>query len=104
MEEVKALLMRSRALKAMNQNQLAAANKVIQQRLAERPNGLEEACKSLPADMRLTVFAHCVDIVLSDGTLAGVEADFLNQITALLGLEAEEAKRVMEILLIKNRY
>src|SRR5690242_12954933 len=42
-EEVKALLMRSRALKTLNQNQLAAANAVIQKRLAERKNGLEEA-------------------------------------------------------------
>ena len=88
----------------MNQNQLAHANAVIQKRLAERKNGLEEACTALPGDMRLPVFAHCVDIILSDGNLAPVEADYLNRITAMLDLAADDAKRVMEVLLIKNRF
>ena len=57
-EEVKALLMRSRALKSLNQHQLAAANAIIQKRLAERKNGLEEACTALPSDMRLPVFSQ----------------------------------------------
>jgi uncharacterized tellurite resistance protein B-like protein len=103
-EEVKALLLRSRALRAMDQNQLARANAVIQKRLAERKNGLDEACAALPVDMRLPVFAHCVDIILSDGNLAQVEADFLNHITGQLELEEDEAKLMMEVLLIKNRY
>jgi len=103
-EEVKALITRSRALKSMNQTQLAQANAVIQKRLAERKNGLEEACTALPTDMRLPVFAHCVDIILSDGALVQVEADFLNRISAMLELKPEEAKRVMEVMLIKNRF
>lgn len=103
-EEVKALLMRSRVLKAMNPSQLAQANAVIAKRLAERKDGLEEACTALPADMRLSVFSHCVDLVLSDGNLVAVEADFLNRVTALLELQPDEAKGVMEVLLIKNRY
>lgn len=103
-EEVKALLLRSRTLKAMNQNQLAQANAIIKKRLEERKNGLEEACHALPSDMRLCVFAHCVDVILSDGNLAPVEADFLNRITTMMDLPPEDAKRVMEILLIKNRF
>jgi len=103
-EEVKALLMRSRALKSLNQAQLAQANAVIQKRLAERKNGLEEACAALPMDMRLPVFAHCVDIILSDGSLVPVEADFLNRVTTMLELSADDAKRVMEVLLVKNRF
>lgn len=103
-EEVKALLLRSRALKSLSQNQLAQTNAIIQKRLAERKNGLDEACGALPSDMRLPVFAHCVDIILSDGALAPVEADFLNRITAMLELPPEDAKRVMEVLLIKNRF
>lgn len=103
-EEVKALLLRSRALNSMDQNQLARANAVIQKRLAERKNGLDEACAALPLEMRLPAFAHCIDIILSDGNLAQVEADFLNHITGQLELKVEEAKLVMEVLLIKNRY
>jgi uncharacterized tellurite resistance protein B-like protein len=103
-EEVKALLLRSRALKSMNASQLAKANAVIQKRLTERKSGLEEACTALPSDMRLPVFAHCVDIILSDGNLAAIEADFLNRITTMMELPPDDAKRVMEILLIKNRF
>lgn len=103
-EEVKALLSRSRALKSMSQSQLAQANVVIQKRLAERKNGLDEACAAVPGDMRLSVFAHCVDIVLSDGSLVQVEADYLNRISTLLELKPEEAKRIMEVMLIKNRF
>ncbi|HVY88453.1 MAG TPA: tellurite resistance TerB family protein [Hyphomonadaceae bacterium] len=103
-EEVKALLMRSRALKSMNQTQLAQANTVIQKRLAERKDGLEEACLALPSEMRLSAFAHCVDIILSDGNLAPAEADYLNRITGFLALTPEDAKRIMEVLLIKNRF
>lgn len=103
-EEVKALLMRSRALKTLTPAQLAQANATISKRLEERKNGLEEACTALPQDMRLPVFAHCVDIILSDGSLVAVEADFLNRITTMLEIPPEDAKRVMEVLLVKNRF
>ena len=102
--EIYALARRSRALKSVNANQLAAANTSVNQRLKERPNGLQEACLSLPADMRLPVFAHCVDIILADGSLLPVEADFLNKIMTFMGLDAADGKRVMEVLLVKNRF
>ena len=102
--EIYALARRSRALKSVNANQLAAANASVNQRLKDRPNGLQEACLSLPADMRLPVFAHCVDIILADGSLLPVEADFLNKIMTFMGLDAVDGKRVMEVLLVKNRF
>jgi len=103
-EEVKALILRARTLKTLDQSQLAKANAVIQKRLAERKDGLEEACTTLPSDMRLSIFAHCVDIVLSDGNLAAVEAEYLNRITTMLELRPDDARSVMEVLLIKNRF
>ena len=102
--EIHALARRSRALKSVNPNQLAAANAAVSQRLKARPEGLREACESLPLDMRLPVFAHCVDIILADGALLPVEADFLNKIMSFLGLESADAKRVMEVMLVKNRF
>jgi uncharacterized tellurite resistance protein B-like protein len=54
--------------------------------------------------MRLPIFAHCVDIILADGALLPVEADFLNKIMAYLKLEPADGKRVMEVLLVKNRF
>src|SRR5262245_28955693 len=94
--EIMALARRSRALKSVNPSQLAAANASVNQRLKARPNGLQEACESLPMDMRLPVFAHCVDIILADGALLPIEAEFLNKIMAFLGLDAADGKRVME--------
>jgi uncharacterized tellurite resistance protein B-like protein len=102
--EIYALARRSRALKTVNASQLAGANAAVNQRLKARPNGLQEACESLPMDMRLPVFAHCVDIILADGALLPVEAEFLNKIMAFLGIEAADGKRVMEVLLVKNRF
>jgi uncharacterized tellurite resistance protein B-like protein len=102
--ELMALSTRSRALKSMNPQQLAQANQVVSHRIQTRPNGLEEACQSLPTDMRLTVFAHCVDIILADGELHQVEADYLNKITTFLGLDRADAERVQQVLLIKNRF
>src|SRR5262245_40664565 len=102
--EIYALARRSRALKSVNANQLAQANATVTQRLKNRPNGLQEACESLPFDMRLPVFAHCVDIILSDGALLPIEADFLNRIMSYLGIEAADGKRVMEVMLVKNRF
>ena len=54
--------------------------------------------------MRLSVFAHCVDIVLADGELRQSEADFLNKITSLLRLDADKAKQVLTVVMLKNRY
>ncbi len=102
--EIRALTRRSRALKSVSEQQLAEANSVVVERLKNRPNGLQEACESLPMDMRLPVFAHCVDIILADGALLPVEAEFLNQISAYLRLDAADSKRVMEVLLVKNRF
>ena len=102
--EIHALARRSRALKSIAPSQLANANASVNQKLKNRPNGIQEACESLPMDMRLPVFAHCVDIILADGALLPVEAEFLNKISSFLGLEAADAKRVMEVLLVKNRF
>jgi len=102
--EIEALSRRSRALKSISAAQLASANATINLRLKTRPEGLREACESLPADMRLPLFAHCVDIVLADGQLLPTEMDFLNRIMAMMEINPVEGKRVMEVLLIKNRF
>ena len=102
--EIEALSRRSRALKSIKPSELAAANATINLRLRSRPDGLREACESLPPDMRLPLFAHCVDIVLADGLLLPIEIEFLNRIMTFLGIDPPEGKRVMEVLLIKNRF
>ncbi|MEO0883140.1 MAG: TerB family tellurite resistance protein [Pseudomonadota bacterium] len=105
-DEIAALVKRSRTMKRLNADGLARANQVVNRRMAERGADLsaEQACQTLPMDMRLSVFAHCVDIVLADGELHPTEATFLNQITAWMSLDAEDAKNVLTSIMIKNRY
>jgi uncharacterized tellurite resistance protein B-like protein len=102
--EVQSIAQRSRVLKALDAGQLSQANRVVTQRMSERPSGLQEACLTLPSEMRLTVLAHCIDIVLADGALERPEAEFLNTLTGYLEVPTETAKRIMEVMLIKNQF
>lgn len=95
---------RSRVLNSLAPNELAEINDVVNERLENRPEALEEACQTLPADMCLPVFAHCVDIVLADGELLKSEADFLESLISKLDIEPGHARRVMEVLLLMNQY
>ncbi|MEL7479952.1 MAG: tellurite resistance TerB family protein [Pseudomonadota bacterium] len=103
-QEIAALVTRSRTMKRLSQSELAKVNQTVNQRMQERKEGLEQACQALPSDMRLSVFAHCVDIVLADGELRQSEADFLNRITEMLTLDADDAKNILTAVMIKNRY
>jgi uncharacterized tellurite resistance protein B-like protein len=95
---------RSRALKSLSAADLAAVNNSVNEKLNQRSDALKECCQTLPADMCLPVFAHCVDIVLSDGQLEESEAKFLQQIAELLDIEPANSRRVMEVLLLKAQY
>lgn len=103
-QEIAALVRRSRTMKRHTPAELAQINQTVNKRLRERENALQEACQSLPHDMRISLFAHCVDIVLADGKLLPTEATFLNTITELMGLDADRAKEVMTVIMHKNRY
>ncbi|SUS03326.1 conserved hypothetical protein [uncultured Defluviicoccus sp.] len=102
--EIRALARRSRVLKSVDLPHLAQLNRIVSERLKHRPEGLREACEALPADMRPSILAHCADILLADGGLAPAEAEFLNRITAYLGLRDEDARSIVEVLMVKNRY
>ncbi len=102
--EIRALARRSRVLKSVDAAHLAQLNRIVSERLKHRPDGLREACEALPVDMRPSILAHCADVLLADGGLAPAEAAFLNRITNCLGVREDEALRIVEALLIKNRY
>jgi uncharacterized tellurite resistance protein B-like protein len=102
--EIQALAMRLRTLKSLTAAQLAAVNATVTERMRTRRDGLREACESLPQDMRLPIFAHCVDIVLADGALLPVEADFLNRVASHMGIDSNDGKRVLEVMLLKNQF
>ncbi len=102
--EIRALARRSRVLKAIDASHLAQLNRTVSDRVKHRPEGLREACEALPVDMRPSILAHCADVLLADGGLAPAEAEYLNRITAYLAVSEDEARRIVEVLLVKNRY
>lgn len=103
-QTIMTLARRSRALSALSPAALAQANDTVNERIHSRPEALKEACGTLPGDMVLPVFAHCVDIVLSDGELLKPEAEFLDRLRTMLDIDEENARRVMEVLLLKAQY
>lgn len=103
-EEIMRLARRSRALRAMSPTDLAAANERVNQRLQSNPQALSEAASTLPGEMCLPVFAHCVDIILADGDLTKSEGEFLDSLVPLLDIDATHARRIMEVLLLKAQY
>lgn len=103
-EAIKNVVSRSRSMATLTPQALAQADKVVNERMANRPTALKEACETLPADMCLSVFAHCVDLALADGQLLRSEADFLSELARLLDIKPADAQRVTEVMLIKAQY
>jgi len=103
-EAILHLASRSRALKALSHADLARINQVVNERIATRPDALQEACDTLPQDMALSVFAHCVDILLSDGQLHQLEAKFLEDLVQRLSIPSDKANVITEALILKAQY
>lgn len=103
-EEIAALVKRSRTMKRLSPQQMSAVNQTVNERMRDRKEGLREACLALPHDMRPSVFAHCVDIVLADRQLRETEEEFLNRITEIMQLDPNMATAIRRVMLIKNRY
>jgi uncharacterized tellurite resistance protein B-like protein len=103
-DTIKNVVSRSRAMTALTPHALAKADETVNERLQSRPSALKEACETLPADMCLPVFAHCVDLVLSDGQLLKTEAEFLTDLARMLDLKPDDARRVTEVLMLKAQY
>ncbi|MGA1342616.1 MAG: TerB family tellurite resistance protein [Hyphomonas sp.] len=103
-EELRALSHRSRILRNLDPNEMAALNRTVVKRRADRPDWLGEACRALPHDMHLSVFVHCLDLCLADGAMVLPEADFLESLLEHLAVSEEDARQATRILSVKNRY
>lgn len=103
-EELLALVHRSRALKSLSMNELTQINAKIVARLGDAETALQEACKVLPEEMRLPLFAHALDLVLADGELNLEEAKFLDAIVLHLDLDRQTVESVASVIALKNRF
>lgn len=103
-EELLALAHRSRALMSLTTKQLSEINVKVAARLRDSDDAFVEACAAIPEEMRLSLFAHAMDLVLADGDLNQDEADFLNALILHLKLDREGVERVADVIMLKNRY
>lgn len=103
--EIDTVARRSRALRSLSPEALAAAKQGARQRFAQdAATALEDACKTLPAELCLPAFTHCADIVLSDGELLEAEAQWLQNVMPKLDIDDDHGRRIIEVLLLKARY
>ena len=56
------------------------------------------------AEMRLSTFAHALDLALADGELTADEADYLNTLILYLELDRDDVERVADVIVLKNQY
>lgn len=103
-EELLALAHRSRALMSLTTRQLSELNVKVIGRLRDEEEALAQACAAIPEEMRLSLFAHALDLVLADGDLNQDEADFLNALILNLNLDRDGVERVADVITLKNRY
>jgi uncharacterized tellurite resistance protein B-like protein len=67
------------------------------------PSVMKASADAIPSDMRATTFALAVDLVLADGRLGSRESTFIDQLQTALQIEGTLARKILDVLLIKNR-
>jgi len=67
------------------------------------PAVLKASADAIAPDMRATTFALAVDLVLADGRLGSRENTFIDQLQSALQIEGDLARRIVDVLLVKNR-
>lgn len=102
-ETLLVLIHRSRALKALGDEELEDLNASVSAKLHGREKeALEEACQALPSALRLPLFAQALDIVLADGDLTQKDSAFLNGLAANLQLSEPDVRRIEDVIILKN--
>lgn len=64
---------------------------------------LDNAARSIPGDLRQPAFAVLVDLLLADGRLEQAEQRFLRKLGSRLELDPRAVRRIVDVILLKNR-
>lgn len=67
------------------------------------PAVLSACAEAIPAHLLATTFALAVDVALADGRLGTRESALIDQLQSTLRIEGELARKIIDVLLIKNR-
>jgi len=64
---------------------------------------LEKSYPTVPPELRETVFANAVDIVLADGTVEPEEREFIDDLRDKLEVDKKRAKTIVQVMVYKNQ-
>ena len=67
------------------------------------PAVLAACADAIPAELRATTFALAIDLTLADGRLGSRESTLIDQLQPALRIDGDLARKIIEVLLIKNR-
>lgn len=63
---------------------------------------LEAGARSIPPRLRPAAFAVAADLVLADGRIDPPERRFLDRLASELRLDLQAARRIRDVMLVKN--
>lgn len=96
---------RSPFLAALGERALIQLQGDVVKRIGEaKSDPLEQACGVLPAEMRPSIYAACVDILCADGLVADRERELLDRLQKLLVIDSVSASQIEAVILLKNRF
>lgn len=64
---------------------------------------IDIAAPKVSNEMKETLFATCVDIVLADGLVQAKEKEFVEKLKTALSISDEKAEKIVEVIIIKNK-
>lgn len=98
-------LFRMKLFERINEKQFKAVlNKLMGVLKKHGPDALVDGCvETLPDELRKAAFANACNIVLADGVIEDEEREFINQLKKKLKLDAQTAKTIASVMVIKNK-
>jgi hypothetical protein len=98
-------LFRMKLFERINEKQFnQVMNKLMGVLKKHGPDSLADGCcESLPSELRKAAFANACNIVLADGILEDDEKEFVNTLKDKLKLEANLAKTIAQVMVLKNK-
>lgn len=96
---------RMNMFKNMTQGQFNDALRKVTSVLDRRgaPELMAISTPNVPADYRATAFAMSLDMVLADGVVDREEEKLIDGLQAALSIPDDLAKKILEVLLLKNK-
>lgn len=64
---------------------------------------LDRCVRVLPEELHKTVFANACDMVLADGVVEDEEKEFINSLWKQLGISGDDAKTIVQVMVVKNK-